>query len=135
MDNIKRVDFTTHYCNSDGEPIMKADDISVIYNTDVISEEEVDKLIDTGKYQYDSRVVVTTQERADNMKGPKAHPINMYQYSTDSVKGFVFAETEKEAWKILKNGFSAETFNNIKKLYCFCDNVKNGLTVTTFKEE
>lgn len=133
-ENIRRIDFETHCCNSDGEPLFKTGDVAIIYNTDVISTEEVEKLIDTEMYEYDSRLVVTTQEKANNMKDPKAHPINMYEYSSECVHGVVFGEDREDAWRILRETYSYDVYKTIKEITLVCDNIKNGLTVTFGKE-
>lgn len=129
MENIRRQDFESYSCNSDGEPIIKIGDVSVIYNTDVISEEEVDELIKTGMYEFDSRIVVTTKERADNMKGPTRPVINMYHYNGNKVEGTVFAQSEENAWEILREHFSEENFNKIKEINLIIGNVKNGIVI------
>ena len=44
MENIRRIDFDTFTCNSDGEPIEGTGiTYSILFNTNVISEEEVIK--------------------------------------------------------------------------------------------
>lgn len=127
MENIRRHDFESYCCNSDGEPVIKTGDVSVIYNTDVISEKEVDELIRTGMYEFDSRVVVTTPERADNMKGPTRPIINMYRYSGTDVNGSVFAQSEENAWEILKEQLSSQIYNKIHDIELIVENVKNGI--------
>lgn len=70
MSNIKRIDFEMGYTNSDGEFIDgMTEKISVLYNEGVINYEEVCRLIDSGEYEYDNRVVVTTPIQADNLRG------------------------------------------------------------------
>lgn len=72
MDNIKRIDFEMGYTNSDGEFIKgMTEKVTVLYNESVINYKEVCKLINTEEYEYDSRVVVTTPTRADNLRGIK----------------------------------------------------------------
>lgn len=72
MNNIKRIDFEMGYTNSDGKFIKgMTEKVTVLYNESVINYEEVCKLIDSGEYEYDSRVVVTTPTRADNLRGIK----------------------------------------------------------------
>ena len=70
MNNIMRIDFTEGYMNSDGEFIEgMTEEITILFNITVISEEEVRELIDSGMYEYDSRVVAMTPTQADNLKG------------------------------------------------------------------
>lgn len=70
MDNIRRIDFETFTCNSDGKPIEGTGMAhSIIFNVDVISGEEVNELINTGMWEYDPRIVITTPRRADALKG------------------------------------------------------------------
>ena len=72
MDNIKRIDFEMGYADSDGEFIKgMTEEITVLYNESVINYEEVCRLIDSGEYEYDNRVVVTTPIQADNLRGNK----------------------------------------------------------------
>lgn len=70
MDNIRRIDFETFICNSDGKPVDGTGTAhSIIFNTNVISDEEVNDLINTGTWEYDTRIVITTPRRADALKG------------------------------------------------------------------
>lgn len=69
MKNVKRIDFNYYLADSDGEPIEGTDTkICLLFNTTVISEEEVRNLIDTGMFDYDNRIIVTTPNRADNLR-------------------------------------------------------------------
>lgn len=69
MNNVMRIDFETGCANSDGELVKGTErDVSVLYNETVITEDEVIELIHSGRYEYDSRVVVTTPTQADNLK-------------------------------------------------------------------
>lgn len=70
MNNIMRIDFEVGCANSDGK-IVKGTErgVCVLYNKTVITSKEVKRLIDSGEYEYDSRVVVTTPIQADNLKG------------------------------------------------------------------
>ena len=64
-----RIDFETGTCNSDRELVDGVGKIvCVIWNTTVISEEEVLELINSGMYEYDERIVATTPRRADNLR-------------------------------------------------------------------
>lgn len=66
---VMRMEFQTGCATSDGEFIKGTErDVCILYNETVITEDEVAELILTGKYQYDSRVVVTTPIQADNLR-------------------------------------------------------------------
>ena len=68
--NVKRIDFQTGCTTSDGELVKGTErDITVLFNKTVISVDEVQELICSGRYEFDSRVVVTTPVQADNLKG------------------------------------------------------------------
>lgn len=72
MDKIKRIDFEMGYADSDGEFIGgMTEKVTILYNESVINYEEVCRLINSGEYEYDSRVVVTTPIQADNLRGNK----------------------------------------------------------------
>lgn len=69
MKNVMRIDFEIGCCNSDGELVPGTEHgVCVLYNSTVISEDEVRKLIRSGMYEYDNRLVVTTPIQADNLK-------------------------------------------------------------------
>ena len=69
MNNVKRIDFTTGIANSDGKLIEGTErDVCVLFNTTVISAEEVCELINSDGYQFDRRIVVTTPVQADNLR-------------------------------------------------------------------
>ena len=69
LNNLKRIDFIQEFCTSDGKPIEGlVRPVTIIYNQTVISAEEVRELISTGKYEFSSRIVVTTPECADSLK-------------------------------------------------------------------
>ncbi len=135
MENIKRVDFDTYVCNSDEKPVALTGHKSVIYNTDVISDKEVEKLINTGMYNSDPRVITVTQEQADNLKGPTRPVINAYRYRGDDITGVVFAESEESAWKILKEQYSKKVYKRIHSITLFLDNIKNGTFIEGLKGE
>lgn len=69
MNNVMRIDFEVGCANSDGE-IVKGTErgVTVLFNSTVISGDEVRELINSEMYEYDSRVVVTTPTQADNLK-------------------------------------------------------------------
>lgn len=70
MGNVKRIDFSEGYTTSDGEFIDgMTNEITILFNITVISAEEVNELINSGMYEYDSRIVVTTPIQADNLRG------------------------------------------------------------------
>lgn len=41
----------------------------ILYNQDNISEEEVDKLIKSGKYKYSDDIILTTKEQYLSVRG------------------------------------------------------------------
>lgn len=69
MNNVKRIDFNYYLANSDGKPIEGTGrQICVLFNTTVVSAEEVYELINSGMFEYDERLIVTTPKRADNLR-------------------------------------------------------------------
>ena len=69
MNNVKRIDFDYCLADSDGKPIEgTGTSVSVLFNVTVISVEEVQELINSGEYEFDSRLVITTPSRADNLR-------------------------------------------------------------------
>lgn len=69
MNNVKRIDFDYCLADSDGKPIEETrTSVSVLFNVTVISVEEVQELINSGEYEFDSRLVITTPSRADNLR-------------------------------------------------------------------
>ncbi len=69
MKNVMRIDFEVGCANSDGKIVKGTErDVCILYNKTVITEDEVNKLIHSGKYEYDSRIVVTTPTQADNLR-------------------------------------------------------------------
>lgn len=70
MNNVMRIDFTTGIANSDGKLVKGTErNVTVIFNKTVITVDEVNELIESGMYEYDSRIIVTTPIQADNLKG------------------------------------------------------------------
>lgn len=66
---IRRIDFEVCVSNSDGEPVKGTErDVSVIYNTQILSDEEAEYLINNGMYNYDKRMITTIPETADILK-------------------------------------------------------------------
>lgn len=73
IDNIKRIDFETGCYTPDNELIPGTTrQECVLFNSAIISEKEVKDLIRSGEYEYDSRVIVTTQTQAQNLAGKSA---------------------------------------------------------------
>jgi hypothetical protein len=69
MKNVMRIDFETGIANSDGELVNGTERaISILFNRTVITDDEVQELINNGMYEYDSRIIVTTPTRADNLR-------------------------------------------------------------------
>lgn len=69
MKNVMRIDFKTGIANSDGKLVEGTErDVCVLYNKTVITNDEVRELIDSGMYEYDNRVIVTTPIQADNLR-------------------------------------------------------------------
>ena len=69
MKNVMRIDFETGCANSDGKLVKGTErDVCILYNKTVITGDEVEKLINSGMYEYDSRIIVTTPIQADNLR-------------------------------------------------------------------
>lgn len=69
MNNVMRIDFKVGCANSDGEIIKGTErDVCILYNKTVITNKEVNELINSGMYEYDNRIVVTTPTRADSLR-------------------------------------------------------------------
>lgn len=69
MNNVMRIDFKVGCANSDGEIVEGTErDVCVLYNKTVITSKEVNELINSGMYEYDSRIVVTTPTQADSLR-------------------------------------------------------------------
>ncbi len=72
MTNVMRIDFEIGCANSDGEIVKGTErDVCILYNKTVITKDEVDELIRSGEYGFDSRIVVTTPIQANNLRGKK----------------------------------------------------------------
>ena len=66
--NVMRIEFKAGYMDSDGEIMKETErDFCILYNEPVITEEEVIELINSGEFENDDRIVVTTPTRADNL--------------------------------------------------------------------
>lgn len=111
--DLQRIDFDTFLCNSDGEPIMKDGEVSVLFDKRKISEKNVKKLINDNSYELDKRIITTTPEQANILKGIFDDEIlNMYQYTVYKendfdyyTMGYVFAKNEKSAKSYVKKEF------------------------------
>ena len=66
VEDYRRYDLVADRSGSDGAPTAgHSTDIAILFNTRVISEEEVAALVEAGEYEYDYRVICTTPEQAD----------------------------------------------------------------------
>lgn len=69
MNNVKRIDFSYSLADSDGNRIDGTEmEVSVLFNITVISVEKVQELINSGEYEFDNRLVITSPSRADNLR-------------------------------------------------------------------
>lgn len=69
MRNVMRIDFEVGCCNSDGKLVSGTErGVCVLYNSTVITEDEVQELIRSGMYEYDKRLIGTTPAQADNLR-------------------------------------------------------------------
>lgn len=70
LEDIRRTDVVFAEKNSDGGPIPGTEQyISILYNRNIITEEEVAELIHSGAYEYDERIIVTSTTQADHLRG------------------------------------------------------------------
>lgn len=77
LNRCKRIDFTEAACDSDGKAISGTErKLTCLYNETVISTRQVKTLINHGKADFDSRVIVVDRERADSLleSGRKYRP-------------------------------------------------------------
>lgn len=66
--NIRMVEAVFKTADSFGEPVDGTErTVVLLYNTEKISAEEVEKTMDDGSYQYDPRIIVTDRTRAANL--------------------------------------------------------------------
>ena len=64
--NVMRIDLEGARIDKNGEKIRGSEYAeTLLYNSGVIDLDEIGELIDTGRYLYDERLVVTTPDRAD----------------------------------------------------------------------
>lgn len=62
-----------HFVDSEGERIDGTEEeVTIIYNSEVITEKEVDYLVHNDMFKYDERVIVTTRKQADYLKQRKS---------------------------------------------------------------
>ena len=70
MENVRRADFQVGLTDSYGELIEDTlRNVVIMWNRVTISDEEALGLINSGRYEYDERVVVMTPKQADNLGG------------------------------------------------------------------
>lgn len=70
IENVRRADFQVGFVDSYGKPIEDTlRNVVIMWNRVTISDEEVFELINSGRYEYDERVVVMTPKQADNLGG------------------------------------------------------------------
>lgn len=78
MGDTMRIDFEIGAYTSDGNLLPGTEEkLSVLFNRKVISEREVKALINSGAYERDVRIIVTTRIQADALNGvcvPEQHP-------------------------------------------------------------
>lgn len=68
--NCHRINFVECYTDSDGKSIEGTErTLTILYNSEVITENEVRKLIKQQQFQWDNRVIATTPEAADAFCG------------------------------------------------------------------
>ena len=66
IENLKKIEFDSYTCTSDGLPVNGTRRPTVVmFNQTQISADEVNKLIKSGMYEYDNRVVVMTPKQAE----------------------------------------------------------------------
>ncbi len=67
LDHLKRIDFEVACYTSDGEAVEGTEEqLCILFNDLTISTDEVNELVKSGEYEYDSRIIVTSQKRANN---------------------------------------------------------------------
>lgn len=64
IENLCRLDFVIHNTQTGEDK-----EVTVLFNSTVISKEEVRKLVAFDEYEEDIRLIVTTPLRANNMEG------------------------------------------------------------------
>lgn len=66
--NLKAIAFDTYVCTSDDKPVESTGrHVVVLFNETVIDVDSVNKLIDNGMYEYDSRVIVIDKQQLINL--------------------------------------------------------------------
>jgi len=67
---VLRIDFSKLTCDSDNNPIVGTEEeMSVLYNPQIITEDEVKQLIHNNMIEFELRCIVTTRIQADYLKG------------------------------------------------------------------
>ena len=86
-EDLQRIDFDIQMSTSDGKPIPDApvQQMSLLYNTNVISTHEAEILITTGGYETDQRVTCMTVKQADNIatKCPQPRIVDIIRNMND----------------------------------------------------
>lgn len=66
--NIRIIEIALLSSDSEGKPIEGTEHmIDIIFNQEIISEEEVEKLIKNGMYSFDDRLILTDPVRMANL--------------------------------------------------------------------
>lgn len=66
--SIMSVDILTACENSDGEIVKGTEERkTILYNNGVISDEELDRILENDTFMSDERIIVTTPARAENV--------------------------------------------------------------------
>ena len=93
--DLARVDYEVGMADSDGKPIPDSPrkTVSVIYNKNVISADELARLMESGMYEYDNRVICMSPEQADNMaaKHPNARVSDVIRNMSDESLAILLA--------------------------------------------
>lgn len=112
-EDIRRIDFEIYSSDSDGKPLFKTEDISILFNKKIISSKEVQELIKNGSYERDDRIIVTTPKQANILKGVFDDEIlRMYEYKVYQkgccdyyTMGYIFSENKKQAKILIKEQY------------------------------
>ena len=118
-EHIKRIDFTIACCNSDGEPVKGTEkELVVMFNDKIISVEEVHKLIDSGMYEYDERVVTITKIQADNLAGFTREEADIMQQFDSNEEVFQsFKDFKDELIEEIRHETNSEKNKKLESLY------------------
>lgn len=117
-DHIKRIDFTIACCNSDGKPVKGTEEeLVVMFNDKIISVEEVNKLIDSGMYEYDERVVAITKIQADNLAGFTREEADiMQQFDSNEEVLQAFKDLKDELIEEIRHETNSDKNNKLESL-------------------